>query len=224
MKSGLSGFAREILFKSAWFRRHFLPGYAYNFNPPQLFFLCQCIEDTKQVAGDIAEIGCAHGLTTVFLNKYMDARHIQRRYYAIDTFSGFVTEDVEFEVTSRGKARGLFAGAFAVNRRGWFDRTMQDNRITRVVSVEMDVNERDLKTLGPLSLVLLDVDLYRSTRKALPELYEALSPGGIMIVDDCDPADIRWDGADQAYKEFMKGKRQPAQVVHGKLGIVRKQV
>ena len=59
-------------------------------------------------------------------------------------------------------------------------------------------------------------------KKSLGEIYKALSTGGMLVVDDCDPNDTHWDGADQAYKEFMKEIGQPIEILHGKLGIVRK--
>lgn len=212
---------KEIQFHTP-LRRYFFPNYAYNFTPPQLFFLCQCLEDTKHIAGNIAEIGCACGSTTIFLNKYLDAQDIQKKYYTVDTFSGFVAEDVGFEVANRDKAEEQFDG-FRANKKKWFDGTMQDNNISRVCSIQADVNKYDLTTLGPLSFILLDVDLYRPMKKALPELYQALSPGGIMVLDDCNPSKVRWwDGALQAYTEFMKEKNRSIQIVHGKLGVVKK--
>jgi len=153
---------------------------------------------------------------------YMDFQNIEKAYYAIDTFSGFISDDIEFEVAIRGKARKLFTGFFQANKKKWFDGTMQQNKITRVRSIEADVNEFDLTTIGPLSFSLLDVDLYRPTKKALRELYEVLTPGGIIVVDDCDSSNIRWDGSDQAYKEFVKEIGQAAQIIHGKLGVIRK--
>jgi predicted O-methyltransferase YrrM len=151
----------------------------------------------------------------------MDAQDIQKHYYAIDTFSGFVAEDIRIEVADRGKTAGMLA-EFEVNKKKWFDGTMQQNNITRVRSIETDVNKYDLTTLGPLSFVILDVDLYRPTKKALPELYRALSADGIIVVDDCSSSDTRWDGADQAYKEFIKETDRPLEIIHGKLGILRK--
>ena len=56
----------------------------------------------------------------------------------------------------------------------------------------------------------------------MKELYEVLSPGGIMVVDDCDESDVLWDGADQAYKEFVKEIGQPVEIKHRKLGVIRK--
>jgi SAM-dependent methyltransferase len=203
------------------FRKYFFSRYSYNFTPPQLCFLCQCIEETKELAGCIAEVGCATGVTTIFLNRYMNARKIEKQYFAIDTFSGFTSEDVEFEITKREKDQNLFTG-FQVNKKKWFDAAMHHNDITRVISIETDVNKFDLTGLGSVAFALLDVDLYRPTRKSLTELHKVLSPGGIMVVDDCDPQNLRWDGSEQAYREYLMETDQPAQVVHGKLGVVRK--
>jgi SAM-dependent methyltransferase len=211
---------KEIIFLSP-LRRYFFPCYLYNFTPSQLLYLCQCIEDTKDVSGNIAEVGCASGATTVFLNKYLDAREIKKEYYAIDTFSGFVKKDVDYEVMNRGKESNLFRH-FQANKKKWFDGTMKQNNINRVRSIQNDVNEFDLTTLGPLSFCLLDVDLYRPVKKCLKELYGVLSPGGILIVDDCNPGKIKWDGSDQAYKEFMKETDLPIQIMHGKLGVIQK--
>jgi O-methyltransferase len=91
-----------------------------------------------------------------------------------------------------------------------------------VRSIETDVNKYDLTTIGPLSFVLLDVDLYRPMKKALPEIYDVLRQNGIIVVDDCEPSDIRWDGAYQAYREFMEQRGQAPEIIHGKLGILRK--
>jgi hypothetical protein len=94
--------------------------------------------------------------------------------------------------------------------------------VTRVRSIRADVNEFDLRSHGAISFCLLDVDLYRPTKKALGEIYSALSPGGMLVVDDCSPDDARWDGALQAYREFMSENGKPDEIVHKKLGLVRK--
>lgn len=213
---------RSIAFKTP-LRNYVTYMYYCGFTVPQLFFLCQCVEQVREVEGAIAEVGCAQGHTTVFINKYMDAQKIDKKYYAVDTFSGFVPEDLAYEVSKRQKKLSMYRDTvFQLNTKKWFDYTMNRNGIRRVVSIQTDVNNYDLMTLGPLSFVLLDVDLYRPMKKSLPELYEALTPNGMMIVDDCDGTNTKWDGSDQAYKEFVNEMRLPVQVVHDKLGVVRK--
>lgn len=222
MNPKLAVVLKEIQFNSP-FRRYFFPRYTYNFTVPQLIFLCECIGETRGVGGAIAEVGCSKGYTTLFLNKYMDAEGIEKHYFALDTFSGFPAEDVSVEIADRGKTAGIFqAAGFEINKQKWFDGAMQDAGITRVETMQADVNAFDLTRLAPLSFVLLDVDLYRPIKKALPELYEALAPGGMMVVDDCDTEDAVWDGAAQAYMEYMAGMGREPEVVLRKLGIVRK--
>ena len=218
-KPTMTRFAKEILHRSP-FRKYFFPRFLYNFTPPQLCFLCECLENTRDVNGAVAEIGCSDGSTTLFLGKYLQAQDIRKTYFAVDTFSGFVADDIEFEVANRGKSADLYNG-FRSNKKTWFDKTMLDHGVA-VRSIKADVNKVDLTTLGPLSFVLLDVDLYRPIRKALFELYQVLSPHGIIVVDDCNAADIRWDGADQAYKEFIVEIGKPVEIIHNKLGIIRK--
>lgn len=220
MPAFLQKMTREALFHTP-LRRYFFPKYLYNFSPLQLCYLCQCIEQTRDVPGAVAEVGCSNGLTTIFLNKYMTGSNIEKPYLAVDTFSGFVAEDLAYEAANRGKQKKQLA-RFEVNKKKWYDGTMRSNDIARVRSIEADVNKFDLRTLGPLSFALLNVDLYRPMKKAMPELYETLSPGGIMIVDDCAAEHIRWDGSDQAYKEFMNERGLAVQILHGKLGIIRK--
>ena len=223
MKKQIYSFIKEVL-SNTRLRSYYLPKFSYNFTASQLCALCKFIEDTRSVEGAIAEIGCFNGSTTVFLNKYIDAQNIEKKYYALDTFKGFVVEDIAVEVGERSKSLGQFTAAFTENKKKWFDGTMKYNNIKRVISIESDVNKYDLTSLAPLSFVLLDVDLYRPIKKALPELYKALSPNGIIVVDDCYPLNDRWDGADQAYKEFMKEINQPYTIIQNKLGVITKKI
>lgn len=216
----LRKFIRELLFYSPW-RRNFFPRYSYNFSPSQLCFLCQCLTITKEVPGDVIEVGCDKGRTTLFLNKYMDEHSIVKRYFAIDTFSGFTKNDIQHEISKRDKEKSMYRH-FRLNSQKWFDGTMKQNKVTRVKSIKVNVNDVDLGALGPFSFVLLDVDLYLPMQKALPELYEALAVGGIMILDDCDPSISAWDGSYQAFKEFTKEYNLKADIRFSKLGIIEK--
>lgn len=221
IKSRLHKLVGEILWLSP-LRRYIWPRSPINFTAPQLCFLCECIEKTMNVPGSIAEIGCARGATTVFLNNYMDARGIEKHYFAIDTFSGFLDGDIQYEVSIRGGGKDLFASAFAVNKKKWFDGTMKLNHIDRVKSIQADVNQFDFSTLGNLSFCLLDVDLYQPIKNSLKPLYDRLSVGGIIVVDDCDPDNPKWNGSYQAYEEFTKKNSLPLRIVHGKLGMIEK--
>ena len=186
----------------------------------QLWWLCHWLEQTREVPGSVLEIGCSTGMTTVFLNKYMDAQGIEKDYIALDTFSGFVREDIQYEVRNRRKQAAFYTG-FRTNKQKWFDGTMRMNGIQRVRSIAADVNQFDLSRLGPIAFCLLDVDLYRPIAASLPRIFGQLSDGGILAVDDCDATNIRYDGADQAYKEFCVHTSYPQRIVCG-IGVIEK--
>lgn len=200
-----------------------LPRWRYNFTVPQLIFLCSCLDKTKEVPGSVVEVGCAIGSTTVFLNKYMDAENIEKDFFCLDTFVGFLDEHIEYEARERGKSPEFYrTSIFQLNKKEWFDETMKLNEIKRVQSIQVDASEFDFSKLGPISMCLLDVDLYVPTKKSLCVLYEVLHKDGILIVDDCDPDCQLWDGAWQAYREFMDQLNQPIHIVLDKLGIIKR--
>jgi O-methyltransferase len=198
---------------------HMFYVYPYMFTPKQLVFLTEYVKSVDKVPGCFVEAGCAYGATTVFLNKFMIGEGIERDYYAIDTFSGFVDEHAEHEIKSRGKPLSLTRN-FTDNKRAWFDRSMIQHGVKRVKSIESDVTKFDFSAIAPIAFCLLDVDLYRPIKDVLPKIYGAMSPGGIIIVDDCKAAEL-WDGALQAYEEFIQQRGLPREIAAEKLGTIR---
>ncbi len=181
--------------------RYLNAGYPYMQSPAQLCFLCHCLDATRNLRGGaIVELGCARGQTTAFLNQHMDIEGIEKPYFCVDTFEGFTAADIAVEVT-RGKDPRKLAG-FRTNRKEWFDRSMRHNGFHRVVSYQADVATFDFNLVGEIALCLIDVDVYRPVKAALPQVYDRMVEGGIIVVDDCLP-DRLFDGAYQAYREFV---------------------
>lgn len=135
-------------------KKYLLPSYSSYFSVPQLCFLCQCIEKTRGVPGSIVEVGCEKGRTTLFLNKYMTAQRIEKDYFAIDTFSGFITGDIKYESSISKKNQNSYLEmfkmhrAFQLNRKKWFDETMRINDIKRVRSIQADVKGFNFNASG----------------------------------------------------------------------------
>lgn len=198
--------------------------YPYWFSPRQLCFLCSCVDRTQAVPGSIVEIGCAHGHSTVFLNKHIAASGMRRKYVCIDTFSGFTESDVNFEIMERGKSKEYqdrVSRLFKENREKWFRRTLAINGFSDVCVVQADAGAFDYTTLGPVALCLIDVDLYVPVKAALDGIAEVLQPGGMVIVDDCMEDEL-FDGAYAAYNDFMAAEGLEPKVVLEKLGIIQK--
>ncbi len=209
---------RHLLLRTP-IRELFVHQYLYMFTPTQLGFLCDQVTATASVPGSILEVGCAFGATTVFLNRHIDSLGLDVNYYAIDTFRGFTADDISYE---REVGRDYRYSEFRENSKGTFDRTMRRNRVDRVTSFRADASTFDYGKLAPFRLVLVDVDLYRPVRAALNSIYELMSSGGIIVIDDCAPGG-QWGGAYDAYAEFTKAKCIDSVILHDKLGLVIKQ-
>ena len=145
---------------------------------------------------------------------------IDKNFYALDTFDGFVADQVEYEVEHRGKDKSIRSW-FSHNRKSWYDATIKANKADPVISIQADAANFDYGTIGPLSFSLVDVDLYQPISRLLPAVWDNTSPGGIIVVDDC-AENTMWDGARQAFIEFVTHYNLEYRIVHEKLGVVVK--
>ena len=201
------------------FARFLAPRWQFNHSPSQLAFMCECASRTRDVPGPVFEVGCFAGATTLFLSKHLAAEGIDKPYYAFDTFEGFTADDVAHEVGVRGKRPEQMMG-FTDNKQAWFDRTMALNGLGAVRSVRCDASRYDFASLAPPAFCLLDVDLYRPVLAVLEALYDRLPSGAIVVVDDCKGGSF--DGALQAFDEFVAARGLPRRIEHDKLGVIVK--
>ena len=220
MKSFLLALLKEFSYRSGLLRERFFSVYPYMFSPSQLMFIAECFRGARNVTGCCLEVGCAYGATTVFLKKLMAEEGFAKDYVAIDTFSGFVPEQVAFEVEKRQKPPGI-SRIFRRNKREWYETALAVDDVSGVRTIAGDAARFDYAALGLIAFCLLDVDLYIPVRDALPKIYQQLAPGGVIVVDDCSPGG-NWDGALQAYQEYCAAANIPVDIRCGKLGLVRK--
>jgi O-methyltransferase len=193
--------------------------YDYMFRPRELALLVSSLTETQGMKGPIFEIGCAAGHTTVYLNKHLDDSADPRDYFCLDTFAGFTDDDIAVEI-ERGHTSNRYNHLFRAYRQSWFDQTMRNNHVTRVTSIQADVNSFDFGPYHDISFCLIDVDLMRPVKKALEEVFPRMAPGGIILVDDCVP-DAKYDGAWQGYVDFVKSIGFPVDIREGKQGMIR---
>jgi predicted O-methyltransferase YrrM len=220
MKSLFERLLKEISLRTGILDRKFFGIYPYQHSPHHLQYLLECVSETKDVPGAIIEIGCANGATTVFLKKHLDYLGCDKRYIAIDTFSGFTRRDVDYEIRERGKSRFLYS-AWRQNKIDWVEHSLQLAGVHGVELVQADCSAFDYTEIGGIAFCFIDVDLYRPVLAALEAIHSELAPGAIVIVDDCQP-DPMWDGALEAYTEYVGKSGLPSEIVCEKFGIIRK--
>jgi O-methyltransferase len=209
-------FAKKIAFR---YTRLGAPEYPYIVEPIQLATLVNELDRVRDIPGSVLEVGVGRGMTTRFICEHLVASGRQwEKYYGIDTFDSFQRRDVDFEISHRGKSPDEIWGFGYVDFDAW-KRNFQEFKF--LTAYKADCSTFDYSIVSPIKLAFIDVDLYLATRSALRQIYERLSDGGVIMIDDVmQPS--RWDGAYQAYSEFCSEYGLPFQLIGNKMGIIRK--
>lgn len=203
------------------YSRQPFPRWPYMYSPAQMETLSRLLLSTTP-PGSVVEVGCNQGWTSAYLLEVMKQANINRPYVGIDTFTGFLPQDIEGEY-SRGKARGTYDLFFATCKKQWYDYSLKRAGYQNVHSYQADAVAFDYSVVAPIAFVLLDIDLYRPVLLALRAAWKYINRDGIIVVDDCDPTNKLWDGAHQAYQEFCTEIGVKPEIVAGKLGLLRQQ-
>lgn len=192
--------------------------------PPTLHDLTirvqQVVDDG--VPGDLVECGVWRGGSAFLMAEMLDRiGDERRRVWLCDSFEGLPPpEDVDgpaaaayaddrdspryFDNCRAGLEEvGANARTAGVEHRvelvpGWFEDTLYEAR----------------ERIGPIALLRLDCDWHSSVTTCLEALYDHVSPGGIVIVDDY----YTWDGCAVAVHEFL-GRRSLAVRIHEAAGV-----
>jgi hypothetical protein len=168
---------------------------------------CVSIVIEDQVPGDFIETGVWRGGATIFMRALLKIHGVaDRTVWAADSFEGLPEPDAEKfpleaksfhsaamtkyykhlavsleEVQRNFEAYGLLDDQVQFLK-GWFKDTLPSAPVAR------------------LAIMRLDGDYYESTRDALVNLYDKLSPGGFVIIDDY--GEDSWTYCRRAVDEF----------------------
>jgi len=175
--------------------------------------LRQVIED--KVPGDVVEMGCHAGDTSVFFARMIQELDRARTLHLFDSFQGLPEKD-GMDNPHWGEAGSVRTAAKVVTDRfereglpaphihpGWFGE-LPDAEFPREVAFGF-----------------FDGDLHSSILDSFVRIYPRLSPGAIVCVHDfgCDT----WPGVTAACDEFLADKPEKVTQVCYLLGVMSKQ-
>lgn len=158
-----------------------------------------CVEDVvaKGVPGDLVETGVWRGGTVIFMRAVLKALNVSdRTIWACDSFEGLPkpteaddgqdVSEVDFLKVSLEQVQDNFRRFDLLDAqvkflKGWFSQTLPTAPI------------------GPIAVLRLDGDMYESTMDALNALYDRVSDGGFIIVDDY----FSWPSCKRAVGDFL---------------------
>jgi O-methyltransferase len=160
-----------------------------------------CVEAAvrNNIPGDVMETGVWRGGATILMTAILEGLNdTSRRVWVADSFKGLPPPKAEFAADAGDTHHEFPALAISLRRvRENFSRYGLLN--DRVVFLEGFFSDT-LPTceVEQLCVLRLDGDMYESTIVALESLYDKISPGGYLIVDDFGAV----KGCELAVEEF----------------------
>ena len=141
---------------------------------------------TDDIPGDYIETGVWRGGACILMRAVLAARGVaDRRVFVADSFEGLPRPDAGRYPPDRGDRLFQFdelAISEAQVRRNFEAYGLLDDQVVFLKGLFKDT----LPSLKghAFALIRLDGDMYESTMDALTNLYDGVSPGGYVVVDD----------------------------------------
>lgn len=201
--------------------------------PARLYNICDAVDaiNRERIDGDIAECGVWSGGALALLalrDLAYDKTHrgSGRKYIGFDSFAGLPPptpdDDDGFEKfkasgrysesnDARPSETGLCVGASAEEVKSLFARVgIPADRTVFHVGWFQDTVPEAAKKYKNLAILRLDGDWYDSTKVCLDHLYDLVSPGGFLIVDDYGD----FSGCRRAIDEFRAARSIQSSIVN----------
>lgn len=205
------------------FLSHYIRGRAVTMLPMvRLDHLQACIEDVlrRGVPGDLLEAGVWRGGAAMLMRGVLRAHAVMDRIvWAADSFQGLPEPDaVRFPREATAHHGAVMRDAYhhlAVDleavRANFARYGLLDDQVRFLPGWFKDT--LPVAPIRRLAVARIDGDYYESTRDALVHLYDHLSVGGFLIVDDY--GEDAWTHCRQAVDEFRaeRGITEPMQPV-----------
>jgi len=173
----------------------------------------------SKIEGDIIEMGCKLGTTSIFIQSLLIEWDSQRKFHVYDSFQGLPKKHLKDKTNLKlqynegdvGVSISSFKNSFEINNiplpvihEGWF--------------IDIPNNEYPEK----IAFAFFDGDFYTSTLDSWIKTYYKLSKGAIVFIHDYDIPEL--PGPKKATDEFLTGKPEHGTIIsENYLGLFIKQ-
>lgn len=162
----------------------------------------EIFKKTSNIPGSIVECGVFKGLSLIrFLNFRDFLKKYSKTVYGFDVFGKFpkqtIKRDNEFALSHDNKI-GIGLNFKKLNN--YLKRKKFKNFKLIKGQIEKTLPKFINKNIKKISFLHLDLDVYEPTKFSLENLYNKVSKGGIILIDDYS----RVHGATKATNEFLK--------------------
>lgn len=153
----------------------------------------------KNVVGDVVEMGCYVGTTSLFIERLLNQTDSTRKFHVYDSFEGLPSKTQE---DSSPAGLQFSEGQLSASKKD-FIKTFHKSNLRLPVIHKAWFSELALKDLPEkIAFVFLDGDYYSSIKDCLNLIEPNLMSGSIVIVDDYQ--NLALPGAKRAVDEWLK--------------------
>lgn len=184
---------------------------------PQLLAYYELFKIVKDLPGSIAEVGVFIGNGLFTWTKLLETffpGNRGKKAFGFDNFNGYEQEISEYDAKAIKYIENL-VGDFKIDyefvnrlqKLHNLDSIIPGVERVKIYNENFDRSFQQFKEENHgvrLKILVVDVNLYNPTKKALNSLYNLLVPGGIVVFRGYGVKP--WEGESQAVDEFMKEK------------------
>lgn len=180
-------------------------------SPQRLRNVIKIIEriEREKIEGDLVECGVWKGGCVAVMAATLKRLKSKRRIWAFDSFEGLPEPTLK-----DGAKANDYAGHKTTGQLASIQKCVGTERDLRAILQKLRLDHRPVhivkgwfqntlpktaKTIGPIAFLRLDGDWYESTKVCLTYLFDHVTPGGYVVIDDY----WHWPGCKQAVDEFI---------------------
>lgn len=175
----------------------------------QIDYILKNLASVIELPGDVVELGCNVGVTSSYLQRFINVAGVDKRLHVYDSFEGLPPK------TAEDGATPCDAGASAVTVEA-FKKTFADAGVELpVINKGFFGDVADGAYPEKICFAFFDGDFYGSIMDSFKKVYDKMVPGGIILIHDYEYAPF--PGVKKACDDFLSGK--PEVIVKNIFGI-----
>lgn len=147
----------------------------------RLHTLVWAAENALRVEGDFVECGVLKGFSSAVLCKYLGFERLPRAFYLFDTFAGLPEE-----ASSEKERKGWNRVYGAMDSESWYEAVRESFSAYPNVRIVRGAVPHSFSQAVPDRIAFLHLDLNSEQAEvgALEALFDRISPGGVIVLDD----------------------------------------
>jgi len=157
------------------------------------------------VEGDVVELGCNIGTTSIFIKKFLDYYAPSKNFYVYDSWKGLP----ERHLKDGNNTKTFVKGSCQTNKENFINVFKHFNIDLPIINDGFFKDISDSKYPEKICFAFFDGDLYTSIIDSFEKTFHKIQRNGIIIIDDVGGISLdkhELPGAELAIKDFLKDK------------------